>query len=899
MSIRVACKCGRDLLARDAFAGTRANCPTCGRVIQIPEKNVEPESTDTATEAPSARTTRQPMPIKEFLDPPSSADASPKVPGPTVWRRMFEALLDPQSIQWMLTIGGGLLVLGLIILLINWFDVKTAVVIAGSMGAGTLAVLAVGWWLTLRTKYKTAGRALSFLACVVAPLNLWYYHAQDLVTLQDHLWLGGVVCCLLYAATVRILRDPIFLYAVEAGVTLTVLLFLPVVNISVDAAALSMSLIVLGLISIHTERAFPVEGSEFVRSRYGMPLFWSGHVQLAISLIVLLVSQTLAWLNDPITHFFGHGFQGNLLTTNPLLAAALWLAAVYAYLYSDLVVRRAGVCVYGAAFSILMAVVTLVGWQFESAEAVIVALAVVALGANVLLVRTAKGGEPIIRSAASPGMILSGIPLLIGWVLHIRATSDVWGNKVLIEWPYVWSMLAVAITCRISAWLYRRTSIRQVAFYLFLSAAALLLAAAGLLPLIGAVEWYQQAPLLMLIPIGYIIASRLWRGHSPERPLAWVAHTATAVILFHVLIASLQEIGWVIRPVQGQVQNLLLGLVFAEASLFYSLAGLFRSRSINAYFAAAAACGALWQVLGYFAVPGHYHTLLYAILGIAALAVARSLGLEQFTVYRDDGTKAMATRGRGLTAFQSGNAILSIALLSAFWQGLARLIASKTGGFENFTLVMTTVVSIAAIGIVPSGDWRRLYVTASVFLGGLAVLTISLDWLRMLTLPEKVELVSVVIGVGLLVSGYVGRFREPETESSEAVGTGLFLGSVLATLPLLLAVACHRWWGAGISLHDELGLLTVTVLMLVTGCAWKAKWPTLLAGGCLTLYLMLLIAELARRTEEMMGIAVFMTIVGAVVFAAGIVLSVYRERLLELPDKIAKREGVFRIATWR
>ena len=38
---------------------------------------------------------------------------------------------------------------------------------------------------------------------------------------------------------------------------------------------------------------------------------------------------------------------------------------------------------------------------------------------------------------------------------------------------------------------------------------------------------------------------------------------------------------------------------------------------------------------------------------------------------------------------------------------------------------------------------------------------------------------------------------------------------------------------------------------------------------------------------------------GAVIFAAGIALSVYRDKLLQLPDHIAKREGIFRILNWR
>ena len=64
------------------------------------------------------------------------------------------------------------------------------------------------------------------------------------------------------------------------------------------------------------------------------------------------------------------------------------------------------------------------------------------------------------------------------------------------------------------------------------------------------------------------------------------------------------------------IARTLLGLVFGEAALYYSLAGFFRRRSWNVYLAAAAACGALWQFMGYFGVDASYYTMLYAGLGL-------------------------------------------------------------------------------------------------------------------------------------------------------------------------------------------------------------------------------------------------------------------------------------------
>ena len=96
----------------------------------------------------------------------------------------------------------------------------------------------------------------------------------------------------------------------------------------------------------------------------------------------------------------------------------------------------------------------------------------------------------------------------------------------------------------------------------------------------------------MLVPIAYVLAARLWRGSAVERPLGWVAHTAAAVILFHVLVNCLEIGKEAVWPLQEPRDNLILGLVFAEAAVFYILAAIFRRRSANVYFATLAACGA-------------------------------------------------------------------------------------------------------------------------------------------------------------------------------------------------------------------------------------------------------------------------------------------------------------------
>jgi hypothetical protein len=339
----------------------------------------------------------------------------------------------------------------------------------------------------------------------------------------------------------------------------------------------------------------------------------------------------------------------------------------------------------------------------------------------------------------------------------------------------------------------------------------------------------------------------------------------------------------------------MLGLVFTEVAAFYFLAGYFRRRSANFYLAAAAACGALWQFLGYYGIDERYYTMLYAALGVACLRVSRAIGLEQVAVYRLSNVKMMVTRGRGMHVFQCGNGILSVACLAALMQGLAGL-ATKTGGWLDIVaLLVTTAAAAMAALIVPALNWRRIYTSAAVAIGAVTFLRLSL--LSQLSGWQKLEIFCVGIGFAMVIASHIGLFRESNGTRNETIGIGLGLGSVLVSLTLLIAALYHRWVSGQPSIYDEIALLTLTIPMLVTGLSWKIKATTLWGGSALTIYLIVLVVSLAYRPEVAIG--VYLAAGGAIVFAIGIVLSIYRDKLLEIPDHVANRTGVFRILNWR
>ena len=242
---------------------------------------------------------------------------------------------------------------------------------------------------------------------------------------------------------------------------------------------------------------------------------------------------------------------------------------------------------------------------------------------------------------------------------------------------------------------------------------------------------------------------------------------------------------------------------------------------------------------------------------------------------------------------QAGNAILSIALLAALLQGLSHVAAHNYTWSTLTALALTTAASAVAVAVVP-GNWRRLYVVSSLVLACLTFLTLTLQ--SRLTGWEKLEIFCVAAGVLMIALSYVARFRESEGRRNDMVTLGLFLGSIMATAPLLVAAIYYQFFHvpAKISYPDVWALLTVSIAMLATGLSWQVMWTTLCGGAAFGIYLILFLMDLSELVSmglEVGLVGVYLAMAGAVVFACGIALSVYRERLCNCPRRSPTAKG--------
>lgn len=802
-------------------------------------------------------------------------------------RPLLEILLDPRNIQWLLAFGGALMVVGIVTLL--WVrDLLQPPLLAGLLGAGNAAVLLLGWYLLLGTRHQVAGRALTLLACLIMPLNLWYYHATGLVTLQGQLWLPALAVSGLYLASALVLRDELFVYVLAGGLTLTGLLFLGTESQRRlwEVAAPATLLVVLGLLGIHLERAFPPGQGAFSRGRFGLAFFWSGQALLASGLLLLLGATVAGdWLYQPI---FRPLYEELAAAPSPVVGELRWLALLlvlaggYAYVYSDVVVRRVGVYVHIAALMLLWALVlTLQLLQLElGVDALIAILAVLALGVN-LSQAVGLRDRKYTRALPVLGVALPLLAVALGVASYLRHISPdlkgVWQGEAP-AWSYLGAMALTAVSCRIGAYLYRTSHPELSAVYHFATGAATLTAAATLLAALGLTGWSQHAPVLMLVPLAYVLAARLYRDGPAARPLVWVGHAAAAVMLASSLVSAVEGFTAVTR---GGL-NLSLALFFAEAALFYALTAGLHRQPAGIPLAAGMACAAAWQVLTYFAVPGEYYTLALAAMGLGLLVAYRLAAVERVSPELAE------------AAFVTAHTLLILAFAASGLLGLSRLLTASAveWSYVGLTLALTAM-GLAAVALVGHAGWRRAYVVLTIGEALLAFLSLAI--LSALSPWQKVEVFLVAAGLVLLLAGHVGWYREQDREN-DLVTVSLLFGSLLVGVPLVVAALIDRWRDQFIW-PNEFGFLASGVLLLTTGFLFRLKATTVVGGLLTGLYFLTLLVFVPWGRLDAIGLAI--TIGGGALFTLGLVLSVFRDRLLALPERVRRREGVFRVLGWR
>ncbi len=832
-------------------------------------------------ETPTPQQATRDVPVEAIVV--QAAGSPPPTPQPPRPRRsVLEILTDPHSIQWFLAAGGGLFVMGLVLLLWSLKVFENPAVVASFLGAGSLAILAGGWALLSLTRFHTAGRATMLLGCLVMPLNIWYYASSGLMT--ENFWLPATACCAIYAFSAWRLRDPLFVPVLVGGVALAGLLILFDAGKFFEVATPAAFLVGLAFLCIHAERAFPEGDGPFARSRFGLAFFASGQLVLLAGLGLLIGGQIqgvlgLAWK-------WPQEYIPLVIIEQPLkiLALVLVLAATYLYFYSDVLIRHRRIYSYLGAFTLLWAEVIaldILGLGL-SLEAIVVALAGTGLVVNGIQFLWKDAPESA-RSLAVFGLLLNLAAVLVAVVLHVAVLNPQLTLSKDLTWKAVGALALVAVSSRFGAYLAAGKAPGREWTYFFATAAATVLAVAEALVLVGVQPWALQAIWLMLLPIAYVVAARLYRGHSAETPLVWCGHLTTlALVLSAVVMLQPTLTG-------SETTSAHRGLLAALVTVFYALNAAWRQRAFNVYLAVLFGVVAVWFGLHHFGYRNvETYTVAVAVAGLLLLVAYRLALVESWQ-------PKLAT-----AVFQSGNLLASLAVVAGFLQVASKLanphLRPTLEWFHvGYLAALLGVALIAAVLVIESG-WRRWYVVSAI---ALSLLGLVAAYQKIDLPPWRVaELASVGLGLVLLLGSLFAWSRESAEQPSEHIDFGLALGSLLLVVPLAIAVGVMRF-GYTVSHLDEIAMLTGSLGLFGAGFILRLKAPTLIGGVSFVGYLVMLIIYAHRFLDQLWIIGIYTAVGGLLLFGIGLVLSVYRDWLLALPERIRKREGVWRVLAWR
>lgn len=845
-----------------------------------------------------------------------SRDESPSQPSEqysttSIAGRLLEAILDPRSLQYLMMLGSGLLVLGLVIWLATQGFFDDPHVIAVCAAIVNLAVLGGGAYLLRYTRFEMAGRGMTLLACLVMPLHLWFYDSQGLIVLDEggHLWIPALVIAVLYAVCAILIRDPLFAYAMVGGVTLTGLMILGDQSIARfwEGAAVSSLLIAIAAIAIHGERAFGPGDGPFNREGFGKAFYRAGHCVLLGGLIVLVSWTISSWTYaGPLTDLWSLWRHGPLPFEEPSLATSaklkmlvlgLYLAATYLYGYSYFVVTRSPVWLCGGIATFLWAEVIFVDLLpvpvTEELFMIVLTVTAIFFQAFSWGVRSLdqRADEPERSSVLPTAMQVVAClfllaPLAMGIAGYLRASFQ-FAIPYDMTPMFCAAMGTTALACWIGCGLTRDRQANLNLTYAISSCIAVLLSAFGVIAMFKWEAWDLAGPLLMFVPLGYLLASTRSGGHS-RTGLQSAAVCGTSLLTLAILVSAYGLTIRRIEPITGHASEVMLAVFLLEVSLFFAVYSITCKQPVGSFLALLAGSAALVQIEHYLGTSYEVGLFTFGVIGLIVVFADRLLELGE-----------SVTSSRSASLGLSGQLLLSLAGLGSVFLGLNRLMMVGFHGGTLALLIGMIATSLVVAAIVVPREASRWYVALAVLQGCSALLLIAFG----LTLEpwQKLEILLSALGAIMLIVAHVGWAQEQERRE-DWVTLALVVGSLCFAIPMMAGLLGQRLdfyhettpW----RLVHEIGAITVGLSLLGTGILFRLRSTTIVGAVSMLLYIGTLVVYV-RLPEQLQGVAVYMMIGGGIFFVVSMLLSIFRDYLLAIPERFRNRRGLFRVLTWR
>ena len=807
-------------------------------------------------------------------------------------RSFIEQLLSPQSLQWMMACGSGILILGFVIWLWSVGVFENPLVVASCAGAATLGLIAGGTLMVRKTCYQLGGRWLTLLGALAMPLNLWLYDAQGLITLSDggHLWIPAAICCVIYAGIARVLRDATFVYTLVGGIVLTGMLFLADQSIGRFFHWLPPTkfLLTIGWISVFAERLFASGKSDFSRENFGVAFYRAG---------ILVVTSGLAILLGGFFSAIGSSILSTVefwpLTTITDSAKiwALGLVSVSAAGFFAQGYLRTSKWHYGIGVS-LIAWAGLIAMNVCGITLTFTSIAIFAgallTASNSLQVLTRNRSETQ-QTVGHSVLGLIGSQFAVGALSVLAAAQILFSTLtpvdtlIPISW---WTVLQFALTTS-AAWSLAwnigtgneqsKSSAEFVGGFLSFGGIVAMLAGWVAVSLSTIVDSQFGVLLLAAAPLLVVIAAIFLPTGQRKLSLGTVASsmTSTHLVMLGVTATNL-HLTWAI----------CLGLAAAT----YFAVSWIGSKTVNQILSLLSITASI-AVLGNYAGFDFGHCLILAPM-IAGTIIKIACYLAAMNDQQQTAKKKFSVElGANLIVFQAGIASVLFAM--------SRWLDGQTGQSLMVVMASTLACTVLVSFLTKDAAWRTAFRTLIIAIVGSCLCVF--DGFLNLDGWHRGEIISIAGGIMLLVLGHAAWMRESEGEEDDTATISLILGGLMVAIPLGLGLLICRlqespegYW----RLFHEIMAITCGLIMLGSGLLCRIR-STTIAGGLLLAFFVGSLAVLVRWPSQLQNVSVVMMVGGGVFFAVAVLMSIYRDRLISLPTRIRKGEGVYQVLKWR
>lgn len=813
----------------------------------------------------------------------SSGGADAKAAEQSTPTSLLEQLLSPLVLQRMMACGGSVLVIGFVGWLWSIGIFENPVIAAVTIGAVNAAVLCVGIGLVRATRYQLAGTGMTLLAALAMPLNLWFYSAQGLITIEGggHLWIPAAICCAVYALIARLLRNATFVYTLVGGIVLTGMLFLADQSVGHFWELLPPAtfLITVGWICVLAEFLFGTEG-DFSRDRFGTAFRQSGRVAL-IGGFGLILGGQLAYIFADVLPFDAP----RLATDSFQKTWALALIGISTCCLSvECFVRRTRLSLIGVSALAGWTVLTLMDVMAMTprlSHFAIVASAVI----SITLIRETNrsvvkslgwvcGGLSLVALLQFSGQFFAGsgnlviAPIGVLSIVHLTSTAIVLGalwnasrrgddgssprlheSLVMAGVSLVWASLTVAMHLNLET-----------------------------------LDWVAAAGLFVPVT-GVVLAMTVFRNEHVIRD--GIQSMAIGSLTMVLLCVGLFAGTGLVTPL---ATHLSLGIVLAVSTVLYFLATRTNPKSPGRLLGYAASVGTTSQLLMVCGLSGDHALVLSGSIAGGLLGIGHYLFQPNAANPESAGASVHETTTNVMVV---GGSVLGIML------SLSRLIEDAV----QSELLIVLASQLAVVGVTAwltsNVMWRRTFRALAIALSGTGILVFNglLDlhgW-------QRAELASIAMGVTLLVMGHIGWYREGDRKDDVA-SLGLWFGSLLIAIPLVVGLIYYRAFGDSSNEHwaafHEFSGIAAALAMLGLGLLCRIRSTTIAGSTLLTVYVVSLLS-LVKWPSQLQNASVAMMVGGGIFFGVAVLLSIYRDRLIALPQNIKEGRGVFRVLQWR